>query len=290
MIQRDIIYDVGAHKGEDTEFYLKKGFTVVAIEASPELCNDLRYKFQEYVKTEQLRIVNVAIARCSGTIDFYIDAAHSPWGTVNSNWVERNKHLLNDKSLDRIRKITVDSASLADIVKEYGVPYYCKIDIEGNDFLALESLRDDNIVPRFVSIESEKLSWQRLVNEFVILRDLGYSRFKIIDQQMIQWQQCPSPAREGVHCDHVFEEGCSGLFGEELPGRWLELVEAIEAYKSIFRGYALNGDSGLMAPKGALDLFCRAYARMFLRRRHRNYQSPAYTLPAAGWYDTHATL
>ena len=26
-----LIYDVGAHRGEDTEFYLKKGFRVVAI-------------------------------------------------------------------------------------------------------------------------------------------------------------------------------------------------------------------------------------------------------------------
>jgi hypothetical protein len=35
--ERDLIYDIGLHKGEDSEFYLKKGFRVVAIEALPSL-------------------------------------------------------------------------------------------------------------------------------------------------------------------------------------------------------------------------------------------------------------
>ena len=32
-LENNLIYDVGLHKGEDSEFYLKKGFRVVAIEA-----------------------------------------------------------------------------------------------------------------------------------------------------------------------------------------------------------------------------------------------------------------
>ena len=32
-----IIFDIGMHCGEDTDFYLKKGFTVVGVEANPEL-------------------------------------------------------------------------------------------------------------------------------------------------------------------------------------------------------------------------------------------------------------
>ena len=31
----DLIYDVGFHQGEDTAYYLKKGFRVVAFEAHP---------------------------------------------------------------------------------------------------------------------------------------------------------------------------------------------------------------------------------------------------------------
>ena len=29
-----IIFDIGMHRGEDTDFYLKKGFTVVGVEVN----------------------------------------------------------------------------------------------------------------------------------------------------------------------------------------------------------------------------------------------------------------
>jgi hypothetical protein len=31
----DLIYDLGMHRGGDTQFYLEKGFRVVAVEANP---------------------------------------------------------------------------------------------------------------------------------------------------------------------------------------------------------------------------------------------------------------
>jgi hypothetical protein len=41
----DLIYDIGMHQGEDTEFYLQKGFNVIAFEADPDwyvlVCTDL---------------------------------------------------------------------------------------------------------------------------------------------------------------------------------------------------------------------------------------------------------
>jgi hypothetical protein len=43
----DLICDVGFHRGEDTAFYLKKGFRVVAFEAHPRLAENGRpvYRF-----------------------------------------------------------------------------------------------------------------------------------------------------------------------------------------------------------------------------------------------------
>ena len=103
-------------------------------------------------------------------------------------------------------------------------------------------------------------------------------------------QRCPVPAREGEYCDYVFHEGSSGLFGDELPGRWLELPEALEAYKNIFRGYALNGDYGLFPQKGVLNLMGRALSRFHRLTGVRNNIEPDGILPPAGWYDTHAAL
>lgn len=38
MIKPKLIFDVGLHKGFDTSYYLKKGFTVIGVEARADLC------------------------------------------------------------------------------------------------------------------------------------------------------------------------------------------------------------------------------------------------------------
>ena len=35
MFMKDLIFDVGCNNGDDTDFYLRKGFRVVAIDADP---------------------------------------------------------------------------------------------------------------------------------------------------------------------------------------------------------------------------------------------------------------
>ena len=280
-----LIYDVGAHKGEDTEFYLKKGFRVVAIEASPEFCAMLEQKLEKFVREGQLKILNVAVSSAAGPIDFYIDDSVSAWGTTNEDWVKRNISL----GAGRTRKVRVEARPLIDIVNEYGVPRYCKIDIEGNDLDALKSLIGAPDVPRFISIESEKRDWGRLMEEMLTFHGLGYSRYKVIDQTLVKLQACPRPAREGNDCEHVFEDGSSGLFGDELPGSWLALSETIEAYRQIFRGYALNGDNGMFTGRGSVfRLLAQIQAKLVKLRKGPGYLNPADILPPDAWYDTHA--
>ena len=241
MANEKLVCDIGAHQGEDTEFYLRKGFAVVAVEAVPESCASMERTFDGFLQAGQLRILNIAVSTMAGPVDFYIGETVSVWGTAQPDRVQRNRIPGGGKT----RKIRVATRSLVDIIEEYGVPRYCRIDIEGNDLDALKSLIRSPEVPPFISIESETCHWDRLMDEFLTFRELGYSRYKIVDQTLVGLQACPRPSREGNDCDHIFQCGSSGLFGDELPGSWLELTEAIEAYRQIFLGYALNGDNGM---------------------------------------------
>jgi hypothetical protein len=158
-----------------------------------------------------------------------------------------------------------------EILEEFGVPYYLKVDIEGTDFLCAEALRQFEHRPRFVSLESTKTSWEGLLDEFAMLGTLGYDRFKVVQQQDVPFQVCPFPAREGKYVPYLFEHGASGLFGEEAPGRWLTEGQALKAYERIFQRYRLFGDDGLLGKSRLGRLITR-----LLR-------------PKVGWYDTHAT-
>ena len=39
--EQDLIYDVGMHNGDDTAYYLHKGFRVIAIDANPAMVTRL---------------------------------------------------------------------------------------------------------------------------------------------------------------------------------------------------------------------------------------------------------
>ena len=190
----------------------------------------------------------------------------------------------------KVQTLVVKSARLADIMKEYGIPRYCKIDIEGNDLEALSSLDVLPELPRFVSIESDKTSWQKLFEEFETFERLGYNRYKIVDQTLVPFQKVPKPSLEGNFYDWSFEEGCSGLFGNELTGSWFDVFQALEAYKNIFRGYAINGDAGLFTGgrKSLFHVLGKLQERAFHFKGFKSYSSPENLLPPAAWYDTHA--
>ena len=66
-----------------------------------------------------------------------------------------------------------------------------KIDIEGADLLCIEALTDFEDRSQRVSIESTKTSWPDMKREFALLRSLGYSRFKVVDQTEVTISTAP---------------------------------------------------------------------------------------------------
>jgi FkbM family methyltransferase len=268
----NLVFDVGLHKGEDSEFYLKKGFRVIAIDASPELCEFVRKAYRTYVQDGQLTVLNAAIAQEPGPTKFYKNERNSVWGTIEPCWAERNKRLGAESS-----EIIVNGIRFEQLLEEYGCPYYLKIDIEGADLLCIEGLRKFTERPQYISVESNKVSWSGLVQEFELLESLNYSKFKVVDQAQVENQQLPLPAREGKYVEHRFDFGSSGAFGEEAPGDWSTKAEALKKYRAIFWKYRLFGDFG------TLVALRKEFARI-------PQLSPVCDSMEVGWYDTHASL
>lgn len=142
-MNKNLIIDVGVHQGEDTEYYLKKGFCVVGIEADPQLYETTKNRLQSYINDGQLQLLNLAIAPQEGEIIFYTNLNHSVWGTISPDWVKRNE-FYGTKSLE----ITVKSAKFENILQEFGIPYYLKVDIEGADLLCVKALRQFDSKPK----------------------------------------------------------------------------------------------------------------------------------------------
>jgi FkbM family methyltransferase len=68
MPRNDLIFDVGANNGDDTAAYLGRGYNVVAVEANPSLCLDLRARFQHELGLGRLTLAEGAIAERPGDV------------------------------------------------------------------------------------------------------------------------------------------------------------------------------------------------------------------------------
>jgi FkbM family methyltransferase len=263
-----LIYDVGAHKGEDTDFYLRKGFRVVAVEANPQLADILRSRFQSELAQGRLVIEETAISDREGEVDFFVNETMSTWGTMMPAWVERNEKM--GKPMHSIR---VCAKRFDQLVARHGAPYYVKVDIEGADLICVQALADVPTLPQFVSIESSKTSWNALQHEFDVLVKLGYRKFKIVNQKAVGRQRAPVPALEGESVPHRFAVGSTGLFGAELPGQWLSRTQALNVYRPIMFRHRWFGDN----TKG----------RRLLRKFPLSLLRPVLV---PNWHDTHASL
>jgi FkbM family methyltransferase len=257
MIDQGLIFDVGAGAGEDTAYYLKKGFKVVAVEAAPGRCAALGARFGADMDAGRLEVLNLSIATASGAVAIPLEEESPQRHRITAS------RRVGGLTRPLARTARVPAEPLSELFREFGTPRYCKIDLTGGGLIALQSLYGSPDLPPYVSLQSDRNAWDGLVQEFVALGDLGYRRFKLINRSLVPFQSPPEPTLEGLVCDQTFEPGSCGLFGADLCGRWLDAFEAIEAYKTVFLGYVLNSHPA--------------------RPRHLR-------LPPPDAYDTHAAL
>ncbi len=270
-----LIYDVGMHKGQDTDFYLRKGYKVIGFEANPENAEYCRKRFAEAIMNGKLTIVEGAIVEQSAIANrqtkarFYQNTQLSQWGSISQDWASRNEVMGTTNQI-----IEVDTVDFTECLKIYGTPHYLKADIVGSEMICLKALLEFENKPDYISIRSEKVVFRKLEEEISLFEQLGYDKFKAIQQDVTDFEVISKTA-DKKEFRHLFEEGSSGIFGEELPAKWKDSTQIIKEYKWIFARYWLFGDYSFLPQTSKGARFITLLERIFRR-----------SLP--GWYDTHA--
>jgi FkbM family methyltransferase len=269
MNEPRLIYDVGMHRGEDTAYYIKRGFRVVGIEADPEHAAYCRAQFAAEIASGQLVLVEGAIAGTDAqTVRFYKNLENSVWGTIDPAWVERNARRGTHHQVFEVPRV-----DLQECFARYGTPYYLKIDVEGADLLCVTALQASEARPAYLSLESEMKSFARLRGEFDVLEALGYDAFRAVQQANLPARTRALALPGGI--THRFEYGCSGPLPEEYPAPWQKRDAVLMTYRMIFMLYRLfDNDSWLWKYRAG---------RALIRKLGSMAQGEV-----PGWYDTHA--
>lgn len=259
-----LIFDVGMHVGRDTEFYLRKGFRVVAVEANPDLAERAGTQFSAEIASGQLTVVNKAVVDSDAAqVEFYVNEKKDDWGTTHPDW---------NRSLNKqYRSIQVPAVRFDQLIKEFGVPYYLKIDIEGADASCLTGCLRQAARPKYISVElmtPNNLAGHSAdaMEILCCLRALGYNRFQISDQSRLKSVRCQNPPLEGNFVDFQFDGHSSGTFGRELQLKSYTIDEISELYLNWF--------------------YRRKTGSWFSFGSAKQSQTPFHD---KGWFDVHAT-
>lgn len=223
-ISENLIFDIGMSEGNDTAYYLEKGFDVIGIEADPVVYEGLLKRFSSEIANRKLIIFNRAVSGSDGeTLTFWRNEAAQGLSSLK-------KHV--DPGYDKsLKKYDVTSMNWCGIIAIAGTPHYCKIDVEGAERSFLDSMLSMDSRPTYISSEIHSFE------PIEALYGLGYRRFKIVDQNILHtFLPLPNPPLEGLFVQNPNWHHASGPFGKELLGeKWLNFSEVAAVYDILQR-------------------------------------------------------
>ena len=146
-----LIYDIGANKGNKVKAFLRMGFEVVAAEPERKALSTLRWR---YGTNKNVIILDNGVSDKESTLTIHIAENRSGLNTVSEKWVDslekeqtnrwHKKHRF--KKQYEIKAVTLDQ-----LFKNYGLPYFIKIDVEGYEKNVVMSMSS---LPSFTSFET----------------------------------------------------------------------------------------------------------------------------------------
>lgn len=119
----DLCFDIGANYGAKTEVLLTLGAQVVAFEPQPDCFMELQ------ARNPAATAIRCALGDNIGTAQMRVDKFRTG-SSLRTDWRD-----------DIEGEISVPVTTLARAIAEYGVPRFCKIDVEGFESKVLSTLR-----------------------------------------------------------------------------------------------------------------------------------------------------
>jgi FkbM family methyltransferase len=140
--RNDLCFDVGAHRGHRTNIFLKLGARVVAFEPQSHLSKYLQLKFGKKIFLEK-----IGLGRSAQEMMIYVSDISS-LSTFSLDWMSKAKDRFPQVKWHKKKKVKV--STLDKMIEKYGVPNFCKIDVEGFEYEVIQGLSHPL---KFISIE-----------------------------------------------------------------------------------------------------------------------------------------
>ena len=136
----DLVFDVGAHLGDRTAAFAALGARVVALEPQPAV---RRWLERIVGLSERVTVSGEAVGRTVGTARLAVSKRTPTLSTLADDW--RAKMPEANPTFRNVRweeTVEVPVTTLDALIERYGVPRFCKIDVEGYEAEVLAGLSE----------------------------------------------------------------------------------------------------------------------------------------------------
>ena len=129
----DLVFDVGANKGNRTVIFLELGAKVIAVEPQKECYEHLTKRFGD-----KIDLIKLGLGEKESTETMYVSGS-----TLISSFSKNHVDMMQEdrfKGADWGDTIEIKMTTMDKLIEKYGTPAFCKIDVEGYEYDVLKGL------------------------------------------------------------------------------------------------------------------------------------------------------
>lgn len=210
--ERPLVFDVGAHLGDRTRAFAQLGARVVALEPQPLI---RRWLIRRSRSLPHVTVRPEAVGRAAGHQPLAVSRTHPSVSSLSTAWTET--YTAANGGFDGVTwedAGAVPVTTLDALIATYGVPVFCKIDVEGFEAEVLAGLSTPLIGLSFEFVRGAEPVTRACLDELARLGPYEYNAVAG-EQRHYQWGAWQSP--EAVR--RWIDAGADGIPSGDLYAR-----------------------------------------------------------------------
>ena len=171
----DLCFDLGAHVGSRSAAMLALGARVVAVEPQPDYAAVLK---RLYGRIPNFTLVSQAVGQQPGRARLLVSTRKPTVSTLSPEWAAEVAKTPGFAGVAWDAQLETEATTLDALISEFGLPAFCKIDVEGSELDVLLGLSQPISA---LSFEYIPAAGERALQCLKRLQGLGTYHFNLVE-------------------------------------------------------------------------------------------------------------